>query len=116
MIAVRELLVDFEFQRCRVNFYELKSVVARLSENEKNPLGRRLVNYDLGGRVKSDTSRISMYLNARHINTYIFIYCFMYDHSTSQAKCFVCRLGVFCELWKNTSLHATQEKIYSLAV
>ena len=38
MIAVHELLADFEFQRCRVNFYELKSVVAivsGMSENEK---------------------------------------------------------------------------------
>ena len=71
MIAVHELLADFDFQRCRVNFYELKSVVARLINSiryvreRKNPLGRRLVNYDLGGRAKSDTSRISMYLNAR---------------------------------------------------
>ena len=54
MIAVHELLSDFDFQRCRVNFYELKSVVARLIDSiryvreRKNTLGRRLVNYDLG--------------------------------------------------------------------
>ena len=71
MIAVYELLADFHFQHCRVNFYELKSVVAKLIDSiryvreRENPLGRRLVNYDLGGRVKSDTSCISMYINAQ---------------------------------------------------
>ena len=29
MIAVHELLADFDFQRSKVNFYELKNVVAR---------------------------------------------------------------------------------------
>ena len=29
MIAVHELLADLDFQRSKVNFYELKSVVAR---------------------------------------------------------------------------------------
>ena len=64
MIAGHDLLADFDFQRCRVNFYELKNVVARLIDNiryvreRKNPLGRRLVNYDLGGHAKSDTSRV----------------------------------------------------------
>ena len=59
MIAVHELLADFEFQRCRVNFYELRSVVARLIDSiryireRKNTLGRHLVNYDLGSRAKS---------------------------------------------------------------
>ena len=49
MIAVYELLADFHFQRCRVNFYELKSVVAKLIDSiryvreRENPLGRRLV-------------------------------------------------------------------------
>ena len=78
MITVHELLTDFNFQRCRVNFY----VVARLIDSmryvreRKNPLGRRLVNYDLGGRAKSDTSRISIYLNARHqcIHIYMLLY------------------------------------------
>ena len=90
MIAVHELLADFDFQRSKVNFYELKSVVARLIDSiryvreRKNPLGRRLVNYGLGGRAKSDMSRISIYLNARHQ----YICCSMYDRSTSQAKCF----------------------------
>ena len=85
MIAVHELLADFEFQRCRVNFYELRSVVARLFDSikcvreRKNPLGRHLVNYDFGGRVKSDTSRISMSLNARH--QYIHIYMLLYVQS-----------------------------------
>ena len=88
-----ELLADFDFQRSKVNFYELKSVVATLIDSiryvreRKNPLGRRLVNYDLGGRAKSDTSRIST-TSMRVINTYIFICCFMYDRSTSQAKRF----------------------------
>ena len=80
MIAVHELLADFDFQRSKVNFYELKSVVARLIDSiryvreRKNPLGR--VNYDLGGRAKSDTSRISIYLNARHqcIHIYMLLY------------------------------------------
>ena len=51
MIAVHKLLADFDFQRSKVN-YELKSVVARLIDSiryvreRKNPLGRRLVNYD----------------------------------------------------------------------
>ena len=82
MIAVHELLADFEFQRSKVNFYELRSVVTRLIDNiryvreRKKPLGRRLVNYDLGGRAKSDTSRISMYLNACH--QYIHIYMLLY--------------------------------------
>ena len=77
MIAVHELLADFDFQRSKVNFYELKSVVARLIDSiryvreRKNPLGRRLVNYDLVGRTKSDT-----YLNARH--QYIHIYMLLY--------------------------------------
>ena len=87
MIAVHELLADFDFQRSKVNFYELKSVVARLIDSiryvreRKNPLGRRLVNYDLGGRAKSDTSRISIYLmlNARH--QYIHIYMLLYVRS-----------------------------------
>ena len=84
MIAVHELLADFDFQRTKVN-YELKSVVARLIDSiryvreRKNPLGRRLVNYDLGGRAKSDTSRISIYLNARH--QYIHIYMLLYVRS-----------------------------------
>ena len=85
MIAVHELLADFDFQRSKVNFYELKSVVARLIDSiryvreRKNPLGRRLVNYDLGGRAKSYTSCISMYLNARH--QYIHIYMLLYVRS-----------------------------------
>ena len=85
MIAVHELLADFDFQRSKVNFYELKSVVARSIDSiryvreRKNPLGRRLVNYDLGGRAKSDTSRISTYLNARH--QYIHIYMLLYVRS-----------------------------------
>ena len=87
VIAVHELLADFDFQRSKVNFYELKSVVARLIDSiryvreRKNPLGRRLVNYDLGGRgrAKSDTSRISIYLNARH--QYIHIYMLLYVRS-----------------------------------
>ena len=85
MIAVHELLTYFDFQRCRVNFYELKSVVARLMDSieyireRTNPLGRRLVNYDLGGCAKSDTSRISIYLNARH--QYIHIYMLLYVRS-----------------------------------
>ena len=65
---MHELLADFEFQCCRVNFYELRSVVAdsiRYVRERKNQLGRRLVYYDLGSRANSDTSRISMYLNAR---------------------------------------------------
>ena len=33
MIAVHELLADFDFQRSKVNFYELKSVVARLIDS-----------------------------------------------------------------------------------
>ena len=33
MIAAYELLADFKFQRCRVNFYELRSIVARLIES-----------------------------------------------------------------------------------
>ena len=80
MIAVHELLADFEFQRCRVNFYELRSVVARLIDSiryvreRKNPLGRRLVNYD----AKSYTSRISTYLNVRQ---YIHIYMLLYVRS-----------------------------------
>ena len=66
MITVHELLADFEFQRCSVDFYELRSVVAKLIDSiryvreRKNPFVRRLVNYDLGGRAKSDTSHISM--------------------------------------------------------
>ena len=85
MIAVHELLADFDFQCYRVNFYELKSVVARLIDSiryvreQKNPLGHRSVNYDLGGRAKSDMSRISMYLNARH--QYIHIYMLHYVRS-----------------------------------
>ena len=50
-MTVHELLADFEFQRCRVNFYELRSIVARLIESiryvrerKKKPLGCRLVN------------------------------------------------------------------------
>ena len=80
MIAVHELLTDFDFQRSKVNFYKLKSVVARVIDSiryvreRKNPLGRRLVNYDLGGRAKSDTSRISIYLNARHQYIYMLLY------------------------------------------
>ena len=72
MIAVQELLADFEIQCCRVNLYELRSVVARSIDiiryvrERKNPLGRRLVNYDL-------------YLNARH--QYIHIYMLLeYAH------------------------------------
>ena len=82
MIAVHELLADFDFQRSKVNFYKLRSVVARLIDSiryirqRKNTLGRRLVNYNLSGRAKSDTSRISMYLNARH--QYIHIYMLLY--------------------------------------
>ena len=95
MIAVHELLADLVFQRSKVNFYELKSVVARLIDStsiryvrqRKNPLGRRLVNYDLDGRAKSDTSRISIYLNARHQHIHIYM-LFMDDRSTSQAKRF----------------------------
>ena len=66
----------------KVNFYELRSVVAWLIHRiryfriRKNLLGRRLVNYDLGGCVKNDTSHISMYLNAR--NQYIHIYMLLY--------------------------------------
>ena len=119
MIAVHELLADFDFQRSKVNFYELKSVIARLIDSiryvreRKNPLGRRLVNYDLGGRSKSDTSRISIYLNARH--QYIHVCTYLYAALCTIAvlakqNVFVCRLGVFCDLWKNTSLHATLEK------
>ena len=33
MIAVHELLADFDFQRSKVNLYELKSVVARLIDS-----------------------------------------------------------------------------------
>ena len=33
MIAVQELLADFDFKRSKVNFYELKSVVARLIDS-----------------------------------------------------------------------------------
>ena len=112
VIAMHELLADFDFQCCRVNFYKLKSVVARLSivsgtsENEKICL----VNYDLGGRAKSDTPHISIYLNVHH--QYIHIYMLLYVRS----HVFVCCLVVFCDLWKNTSLHAALEKIYSLAV
>ena len=82
MIAVHELLADFDFQRSKV---ELKIVVARSIDSiryvreRKNPLGCRLVNYDLGGRSKSDTSRISIYLNARH--QYIHIYMLLYVRS-----------------------------------
>ena len=85
MIAVHELLADFEFQRFGVDFYELRSVVAKLIDSiryvrdRKNPLGRSLVNYDLGGHAKSDTSRISIYLNARH--QYIHIYMLLYVRS-----------------------------------
>ena len=114
MIAVHELLADFDFQCSKVNFYELKSVVARSIDSiryvreRKNPLGRRLVNNDLGGRAKSDTSRISIYLNARH--QYIHTYAFCTIAVLAKQNVFVCRLGVFCDLWKNTSLHATLEK------
>ena len=88
MIAVHELLADFVFQRSKVNFYELKSVVARLIDSiwyvreRKHPLGRHLVNYDLGGSAKSDTSRISIYLNVRH--QYIHIYNIMLLYVRSQ--------------------------------
>ena len=104
MIAVHELLADFDFQRSKVNFYELKSVVARLIDSiryvreQKNPLGRRLVNYDLRSRAKSDTSRISIYLNARHQYTYIFICCFMYDRSTP-SKTFLCAVLAFSVIY-----------------
>ena len=93
-------------QASRVNFYELRRVVASLIDSircvreRKNPFRRRLVNNALGGRVKSDTSRILMYLNARH--QYIHIYM-LYDRSTSQANVLVRRLAIICELWKKTS-------------
>ena len=92
MIAVHELLADFDFQRSKVNFYELKSVVARLidgtSENEKirlvavwstmtSAVARKVIRH-----VFQSTSM-------RVINTYIFICCFMCDRSTSQAKRFL---------------------------
>ena len=44
--TMHELLADFDFQRSKVNFYELKSVVARLIDSiryvreRKNPLGQ----------------------------------------------------------------------------
>ena len=117
MIAVHELLADFDFQRSKVNFYELKSVVARLIDSiryvreRKNPFGRRLVNYDLGSRAKSDTSRISIYLNARHQYIHNYLYAALCTIAVlAKQNVFVCRLGVFCDLWKNTSLHATLEK------
>ena len=46
VIAVHELLADFDFQRSKVNFYEQKSVVARSIDSiryvreRKNPLGQ----------------------------------------------------------------------------
>ena len=123
MIAVHELLADFDFQRSKVNFYEPKSVAARSIDSiryvreRKNPLGRRLVNYDLGGRAKSDTG--VTYFNlpqcASSIHTYLYAALCTIAVLAKQ-NVFVCRLGVFCDLWKNTSLHATLEKIYSLAV
>ena len=75
MIAVHELLADFDFQRSKVNFYELKSVVARLIDSIRYVRGRK----NPLGRVKSDTSRISIYLNARH--QYIHIYMLLYVRS-----------------------------------
>ena len=46
VIVVHKLLADFDFQHSKVNFYELKSVVARLINStryvreRKNPLGQ----------------------------------------------------------------------------
>ena len=116
MIAVHELLADFDFQRSKVNFYELKSVVARLIDSiryvreRKNPLGRRLVNYDLGGHAKSDMSRIfNLPQCASSIHKYLYAALCTIAVLAKQ-NVFVCRLSVFCDLWKNTSLHATLEK------
>ena len=117
MIAVHELLADFEFQHCRVNFYECRNVVARLIDSimyvreRKNPLGRRLVNYDLGGCAKKVIGHIFQCTSMRVIITTFYAALCMI---TVLAKRLCVLSWRFFVSYGRTSLHATLEKIYSL--
>ena len=109
VIAMRELLADFDFQCCRVNFYKLKRVVARLIDSIRYVGERKNLLGQLCLRRSRDVTYFNLPQCASSIHTYLYA-ALCTIAALAKQNVFVCCLGVFCDLWKNTSLHATLEK------